>query len=295
MNSIYLGSGLLYIAAAKGYFAQEGVDVTLQPYTSGRDALDATLEKRANLGTSATLPVMFAVMGGQSVSVVATIFTARRIHGIVARRDRGITTLADLKGKTVGATLRTDSHFAFGSMLALNRISLSEVRVENFQAENIVEALKTGKVDAVSTWEPWITTASKALGANGVVFRAENGFVSEFSLVGQADWIQANPEKTQRLLRALLRSKRFVDEKPQEAQDILVESMKMDRASLDALGTNYHFVVQLDQNLLITLEDQARWAIRNKLAEQTVIPNLLSVISMDALTAVSPDAVTIVR
>ena len=69
----------------------------------------------------------------------------------------------------------------------------------------------------------------------------------------------------------------------------------MDRASLDALGTNYQFVVQLDQNLLIMLEDQARWAIQNKLTEQTVIPNFLSVISMDALTAVSPDAVTIVR
>ena len=39
--STYLGSGLLYLAQNQGYFAQQGLDVTLAPYTSGRDALNA--------------------------------------------------------------------------------------------------------------------------------------------------------------------------------------------------------------------------------------------------------------
>jgi NitT/TauT family transport system substrate-binding protein len=295
VNSTYLGSGLLYVAAAKGYFAQEGLDVTLQPYTSGRDAIKAALEKRANLGTGADFAVMVAAMEGQPVSVVATIFTASRAYGIIARRDRGIATLPDLKDKAVGVTLRSDSHFVLSAMLARHRVSLNAVRIENLKPEEMVEALKTGKVDAVSTWEPWMTAARKALGENGVEFRTEGGFVFGFNLAGRADWIQANPNTIQRLLRAMLRAKRFADEKPQEVRAIVIEAMGIDPTIFDAVGPNYRFVVQLDQNLLLTLEDQARWAIQHKLTDRTAIPDVLRIIDMDALTAVKPEAVTIVR
>ena len=221
VNNIYPGSGLLYVAAKQGYFTQEGLDVTFQPHSSGRDALKAALDKRAELGTVADIPVMFAAVAGQPVSIVATLYTASRTHGIVARRDRGIAGIADLKNKVVGVTLRTDSHFVLSTMLARQRIALSEVRIEDLAPEAMLTALQSGKVDAVSTWEPGLSTASKALGENGVEFRSEKRFVFNFNLAGQTDWVKANPGKIQGLLRALLRAKRFADEKPQQARTMM--------------------------------------------------------------------------
>ncbi|HLA34549.1 MAG TPA: NrtA/SsuA/CpmA family ABC transporter substrate-binding protein [Rhodocyclaceae bacterium] len=295
VNNIYPGSGLLYVAAKQGYFTQEGLDVTFQPHSSGRDALKAALDKRAELGTVADIPVMFAAVAGQPVSIVATLYTASRTHGIVARRDRGIAGIADLKNKVVGVTLRTDSHFVLSTMLARQRIALSEVRIEDLAPEAMLTALQSGKVDAVSTWEPGLSTASKALGENGVEFRSEKRFVFNFNLAGQTDWVKANPGKIQGLLRALLRAKRFADEKPQQARTMIVDAIKMDPGIFTAIGPHYHFVVQLNQNLLLMLEDQARWAIQTKLTDRTVIPNFLDHIYMDPLTAVQADAVTIVR
>ncbi len=291
----YPGSGLPYLAAGMGYFSQEGLEVTLQPHTSGRDALEATLEKHADLGTVAAIPVMFATMNGQQVSIVATIFTAARAHGIVARRDRGILSLADLKGKTIGVTFRTDAHYILSSLLARHRLSLDQAHIENIAPEKMQAALKSGEVDAVSTWEPWLSDVNQATGANGIEFRTATDVVLDYNLAGRKDWIAANGDKVQRMLRALLRAKKFAEEKPQQAHAMIIALMKIDPGTFSTVGPNYRFVVKLDQNLVVTLEDQARWAIENKFSEQTRIPNFLNVIDSTALQAIQADAVSIVR
>ena len=61
------------------------------------------------------------------------------------------------------------------------------------------------------------------------------------------------------------------------------------------LWPTFQFSVTLDQSLLLTLEDETRWAIKNKLTGRTNIPNYLYHIYLDALHAVTPEAVTIIH
>src|SRR6266571_1419616 len=116
-NTRYTGTGLVFIAHAKGYFAHAGLNVTLQPYTTGKDALDAALEGRAELATVADIPIMFAVMKGHPVSIVATISTVEKDPGVIGRKDKGIVTLANLNGKRIGVTLGTSAHFMLDALL----------------------------------------------------------------------------------------------------------------------------------------------------------------------------------
>jgi NitT/TauT family transport system substrate-binding protein len=110
----YIGSGLVFIAADRGYFAAEGLAVTLQPHSAGRTALDAVLENKADIATIGNLPLVFATLNQTPLSIVTTIASVSRGAGILARRDRGVSAPADLKGKTVGVTLGTDGHFVLG-------------------------------------------------------------------------------------------------------------------------------------------------------------------------------------
>ncbi len=277
VSDSYIGSGLVYIAAAKGYFTREGLDVTLQPYTSGRDALKAALEERADVGTVGDTPIMFALMRGVPVAVVSTIFTAGGAHGVAARDDRGIAAAADLKGRSVGVTLGTDGHFVLSMMLANQGLSLADVRVIGLKPEEMVEAL----------------------GSNAAVFLNDSGFLFGFHLAARMPWIQANPVKLQRLLKALLRAERFVAEQPQAAHALIVKATGADPGMLEAssrqTGPKYRFHLKLDQGLLIMLEDLSQWALQNGLTPATALPNFLDAISMDAMLVVKPDAVSIVR
>lgn len=295
VSGTYIGSGLVQVAAARGYFAQEGLEVTLQQHTSGRDALDAVLGNHADIATAGDTPLMFAVMKGAPISVVATIFTAGRAHGIVARRDRGIATPADLAGKRLGATFGTDAHFVADVMLAEQGKSLSSVHLENLKPEDAPAALSSGRVDAVATWEPWIGKARKAVGDNAIAFLTDPGFLIGFNLAGRKDWVGANQEKVRRLLRALVRAEQLVVEKPQEARTLILEATGTDRSIFDAGGPSYRFQVRLDQSLLIMLEDQGRWAINEGLTERRQVPNLLDALDLRPLEAVRPGAISIVR
>ncbi|MBC3875416.1 NrtA/SsuA/CpmA family ABC transporter substrate-binding protein [Undibacterium sp. LX15W] len=291
----YPGSGLLYLALEKGYFAREGFDVSLQPHSSGRDALSATQSGQADLGTVADLPIVYESMKGQQVSVVATIFNARQSYGVIARRDRLIHRFSDLKGKKIGVTLRTDGHYVFSTMLARHHISLDQVQIENVVPEKMMDALLRGEVDAVSTWEPWLKDFSRALDKNGIEFRTIGDFVLNYNLAGRSEWIANNQNIVQGLLRAIIKAKDDVDENPQEAFTLIARLMNIERSVFDTVGPNYRYVVHLDQNLLFMMKDQARWAIENKFSDAAMTPDFLKSIDARALIAVHPDAVKLVK
>jgi NitT/TauT family transport system substrate-binding protein len=51
----------------------------------------------------------------------------------------------------------------------------------------------------------------------------------------------------------------------------------------------------LDQSLLLALEEEARWAIANRLVPGTQVPNYLEFIHPEALSAVRPRSVFLLR
>ena len=100
---------LVKIAQARGFFREEGLDVTLQLHSSGKAALRSLIDGKADLATAADTPIMFALMQGAQLSLITTIETSTKNAAIIARRDRGIGCAADLKGRSSGPTATTSS------------------------------------------------------------------------------------------------------------------------------------------------------------------------------------------
>ena len=73
---------------------------------------------------------------------------------------------------------------------------------------------------------------------------------------------------------------------PDEAQNIMSAATKIDKKLIHDVWDDFNYRVVLDQTLLITLEDEARWAMKNKLTEQTAMPDFLRYIHADSLKAV---------
>jgi len=104
-----------------------------------------------------------------------------------------------------------------------------------------------------------------------------------------------NPQTVAALLRGLVRAEAFVSSNAGEAQDIVVETIKVEKDLVEEVWNVMSYQVRLDQSLTITLEDETRWAMKNKLTDQTVMPGYASFIYVDALKAVKPGAVRMDR
>jgi len=295
-NTLYAGSCPVFVAQERGYFAAEGVHATVQQHTSGRAALDATLEGRASLSVSADIPIMFAVMREQPVSVIATLFATEADYEVVGRRDRGVSTPASLRGKRIGVTLGTSGHFVLDAFLNRQKLSPRDVTAVDLKPEDIAPALQRGDIDAAATWEPHVGTMKKALGANAVAFAATGIYEATSSLSSTRDYVAGHQDTVQKVLRALVQGGRFCQETPDGARAITARFMGVDAAELKDPWGAYRFGVVLDQSLLLALEDEARWAIKNGMAGgRKEMPNYLNHFHLDGLLAVTPHAVTVIH
>src|SRR5208283_5243276 len=129
------------------------LDAIPQVHPFGKIALNAVVEGKADLGTVADTPIVFTVMNGQKIAILATTQTSNRNEAIIARRDRGIAKPADLKGKKIGVPFGTHADFFTDIFLIAHGIDREKVKTIDIKPDEIATALVTGRVDAVSIFD----------------------------------------------------------------------------------------------------------------------------------------------
>ena len=288
-------SALAQIAQTKGYYLQEGLDAVPQKHAYGKVALDAVLEGKADFATVAETPVMFAIMKGEKISVIASIHRSNSTTFVIARKDRGIHNPQDLKGRKIAVTSGTILEFYLDSFLATNGLPRKAVTVVDMRPEDMADAVARGDVDAISAWSHHAIEAQERLGDKGITFLDKDIYTKSFVVVAREEFIRRNPKKVSSLLRAFIRAEEFARANPAEAQATVAEFCQTDKAVIARFWAAGDCSVTLDQLLILALEDESRWAIKNKLANATKLPNYLDYIYLDGRRGVKPDAVRILR
>jgi len=224
------GAGSVYIAYIKGYFKDERLDVTLQPHTSGKAALNAVLEGKADLAIVAETPIVFAVMRGEKIYAIATLFTSEKNMAIIARKDRKISLPADLKGKRIGVSIGTNGEFFMDVLLVLHGTPVKEVKAVSLTPEEMFDSLVKGEVDAASTWHPHLIRLQKKFGDRAITFYGDGIYTWTFNVAVMQELAHKNPEVIQRVLRTLIKAVEFIRENPDESRKIIADYIRMDES-----------------------------------------------------------------
>lgn len=288
-------AALLHLAHAKGFLARQGLDVTLKPVSHGKAAIDLLAQGQADLAAAAEVPFVISVLNGEPLGIAATVLSVSSEMAIVARRDRAISQPADLLGKRVGVTFGTSGEYFLWAFLTHYKLAPERVSLVDVPPGQMTERLTGGGIDAASTWEPLRTRVQEALGAQGLSFNESNAYTVTHVVLGRNEFLQQRSQAIEKLVRALLDTERFVRAQPQEALALAATLLKLDVAALRPVWQDLEFRVDLRQSQLITLEDQARWAIARGYARQQPVPNFLQHLYLGALLAVSPERVTVVH
>lgn len=288
-------SALVFTALARDFFLAEGLDITPQPHEFGKVAVQSVIDGKADFAVSSDTVVMFAILNGQAVQILADTSTSKKNEAIVARKDSGIRIPQDLAGKRIGVALGTTGHFFLDSYLSANGIDKTKITIIDMKPGAMPEALSEGWVDAVAIWQPNLKQLERRLGQNGLVFYDERIYSSIVCLSSRQDFVNNHPETIKKVLRALLRAEVFFKENPDASRRQVAASLKCDQTIIDEIWPTISFGVFLDQSLLVSLEDQGRWARDNNLATGGQHPDFLNFIYFTGLQSVKPEAVRIIR
>jgi len=282
----------LFVAEELGFFAQNGLNVTIPSYAMGEQAIAAAEAGELDVAMTTEYPLVVAAFGNRSVSAIACIDKAQTAS-VIGRRDRGIATVADLRGKRVGVTRRTTAEFYLGRVLDLNGMNIRDVTVVDVPRPQNVEAVVNGSVDAVVTATREVVPITARLGGDATVFSAQSDQPAYVLLVCDRAWITAHTRETDQLLKALAMANEYILANPADARAIAGRRANLSEETMAALWPNHRFGLSLDRSLPIAMTDEARWVIANCLTNATTVPNLRDYIDTTALARVDPYAVTI--
>lgn len=215
-----------FLAEAQNLFDKEGLEVKLVRFNAGPPFFAAFQSGSIDIGFMGIQPAVTAIAQGIPVKVVAIENNAGGAEALVARKDSGIKTLKDMRGKKIATRRGSSAHTALLSGLAAGGLSLSDIQLVDLDVSALMPAFEKGDIDAAWYWEPWMGLLKRS---NGVVVATDGDINVPVGIVWVArqEWLAKNGEAMQRILKILDDAAQTIRNKPQESAAMIAKRLEL--------------------------------------------------------------------
>lgn len=229
----WLGYGPWYIADEKGYFSDEGVDVTLTNFMTDADMTAAFAAGRIQMANAASHSALKFMEQDLDISIVLLLDASQTADAILA--DSSIQSVADLKGTSIAFEEGSVSNLLLGYALQENGMTLDDITPVPMGPSEAATALIGGSVPAAVTYEPYISEAEANSDDFHTLFTAaeKEGLISDVLVVNN-DFLKENPEAVQSVVNAWGPAIAFYQSDTDEARSIIAESVGSEASALDS-------------------------------------------------------------
>ncbi len=192
----------LIAAREMGYFEEQGITLELTSFDSGPNIIAAMEGGSIDIGYIGDGAHRLCVQGNASIITLSHISNGDAVIG-----GPGVTTIADLAGKTVAYSSGTTSENILVQALATEGMTMDDITAMDMDASAIVTAMLSGQVDACAIWSPQSTTVLDELGDDATIL-ADNVMFADQS-IALSSWIvlpsalESNHDVLVRFLTAL--------------------------------------------------------------------------------------------
>ena len=220
------------IAAERGYFAEEGVEVELVPFKSAMERDSALQSGNLDGAVSDLLAVIFARSGGFSMHAVS--YTDGN-YNLVAGGNAGISAAADLRGKDIAISRNTIIEYVTDEILSVNGMKEQDVsKVVIPQIPVRLEMLQSGNLAAAVLPEPMASVAV-ASGSRYVTGSGDLG-INPGVIVFTDSSINEKAQSIRAMYRAYNKAVKYLNDTPRaEYIDLVMEKSGFPASARDAL------------------------------------------------------------
>jgi NitT/TauT family transport system substrate-binding protein len=225
------------VAKAKGFFKEEGLDVDVRALPRGAIAIDAVSNGSLQFAEAANAAFFHAVDKG--VPLVSIGVSSRGYTGklLVANRNAGMKTLADLKGKHLATQVGTGMYTVLLMLLERQGLKLSDFNITNLRVVDMPTAMATStNIDAVLGWEPSIQRIVQA-GKGKVMLTSKQledmaGITYPFLVVTTRTYAKEHAGIVQKLMNGYAKADEYIAKHHDETVQIYLNEIKRRGAKL---------------------------------------------------------------
>jgi len=268
----------MYVAIEEGYFAEEGIDLTLVTGFGADKTMTAVLTGEAHIGFMGSESTIYTYAGGTEDYVVNFAqLTQRAGNFLVSREPIDNFTWDMLKGKNVlGGRAGGMPQMVFEYILKQNNIDpLADVNInQSIDFGSTAAAFSGGDADFTVEFEPHATALEEK--GDGYVVASlgeDSGYVPYTAFCAKKSFIEQNPELIQAFTNALQKGMDYVQtHSPEEIAKIIAPQFEeTDLDTLTTIVTRYYEQDTWKENLVF--EKDAFDLLQNILEESGVLEN----------------------
>lgn len=231
-------NSLLATALNMGYFEQMGLNVTLTEFQGGPQEIAAMASGDIDISQIGHGAHALCIEGQAKIFHLDCTSLA---DAVVANTDKGINSIADLKGKTIAVSSGTSAEIILNLALASAGLTQDDVTLVEMDANGMVSAMVSGGVDACATWSPSTMTIANALGDKALTLATNNDYVDQVtfpsSFITTEKFANENHDVLVRFSRALLMAQDYRADNIEEVAKWVAKQCKADEQTmLDCVG-----------------------------------------------------------
>lgn len=209
---------------AEEVFKEEGIEIEWVLSQGSNKALEFLNSKSVDFGSTAGAAALIAKSNGSPIESVY-IFSKPEWTALVTSGDSEITSVEQLKGKKVAATLGTDPYIFLLRSLQDAGLSSKDVEIVNLQHADGANALLTGQVDAWAGLDPHM--AKVEVDSDAALFLRDHDKNTYGTLNVRSEFAEQHPAVVEKVIEVYEKARKWVVDNPKEAAKILSKEAEM--------------------------------------------------------------------
>lgn len=221
-----------FVALEKGFFKEVGIEVEVTRFENSTQIVNAVIG--GSLDFCAIAPVLAAFAAEEKIDKEDSLFKLfyynldskeHPISFLLVKKDSDLSSLADLKGKTIGVfpgniLSRVSTKLLLKEFLNPDR----DIKFQDVAPQFQAQALETGQIDAMFSLEPFITIIEES-GVGKILYAAPQLSISDPLPGGtgfmSTKFVKENPTTAKKFEIAIQKATDYIRQNESYAKEIL--------------------------------------------------------------------------
>lgn len=294
---------LLGVGIAKGFYKDEGLEVSHKPFPSGAAMVEGLAAGDLKVGIAGDLPFISLAAANLPARLIAQNYEDIGYTGIYAAKDQNIRKPTDVYGKRFAMRFASAAHILWIKFVQTYKLDASKIKVINLKPPEIVAAYRNKEIDGFCVWYPFILEASKTRPADKlhtapysffdgkkVSAKIYHAYTVAFA---RDELIKGQPEAVKAFLKGMVRTSNYIRD-PKNRDEVVSIIAKgtggRSRESVELSLDNTIYKQDINQEMAEGLTDTAQTMYG--IGKLKTVPKISDYIYSDALKAVAPNLVS---
>lgn len=174
--------------------------ISFYPFFKGYDVNQFLFSKKIQVGIGGDMPAINAALSNKViiVSMIQNGYTSVLVNGPPE--------INKLNSKKIGYAYGSNAHYTLLKAIESGNIKKRHYSLQSIDANNMIDALRNEKIDAIAVWEPTTTIALKEFPQMEVIFR----YVSTGFLYFDKEEFEHNQKTYKLILAAQIRAMNWI-------------------------------------------------------------------------------------